>query len=264
MSATSGSAPPAYRVGLTGGLASGKSTVAGWLRDAGFQVIDADRLVAELYRPGAAGAAAARRLFGEGVLTPQGGVDHAALAARVFSDPAARRALEQAIHPLVRRRFEEIAAAAAAAAVPHRPGPGAAAETPQAPSGAGAEPLPPATMIPAAPATPPVLVLEATLLVEAGYGPGFDLIVTVEGDPEGRLRRAVARGLDPAAARARLAAQGDGAGRRRGAHRVIENDGTLAELRGQVDALVADVRRAAVVKAAASPRGPSPPPASRR
>lgn len=228
----------ALRVGLTGGLASGKSTVAGWLRDAGFEVIDADRLVAELYLPGGAGAAAARHLFGDGVLTPEGGVDHAALAARVFSDPAARGALEEAIHPLVRRRFEELAAAAAAE---QRPGAAAAAE--QRPAAAAAPAAAAST-----PAPPPILVLEATLLVEAGYGPGFDLIVTLEGDPEVRLRRAVARGLGEAAARARLAAQGDGARRRQGAHRVIENDGTLADLRRQVDALVADIRRAAASK----------------
>ena len=228
MSAAAGSPTAAFRAGLTGGLASGKSTVAGWLRDAGFQVIDADRLVAELYRPGGAGAAAAGRLFGDGVLTPEGGADHAALAARVFSDPAARHALEQAIHPLVRQRFEELAAAAAAEQRP---------------------------------ATPPVIVLEATLLVEAGYGPGFGLIVTLEGDPEVRLRRAVARGLDEAAARARLAAQGDGARRRQGAHRVIENDGTLADLRRQVDALVTDLRRAAANQA--GPPSPPQPPSPR-
>ena len=87
-------------------------------------------------------------------------------------------------------------------------------------------------------------------MVEAGYGPGFDLIVTLEGDPEVRLRRAVTRGgLDEAAARARLAAQGDGARRRQGADRVIDNDGTLADLRRQVDALIADVRRAAASRA---------------
>jgi len=231
-SAAADPAAAAFRVGLTGGLASGKSTVAGWLRDAGFQVIDADRLVAELYHPGGAGTAAARRLFGDGVLTSEAGVDHAALAARVFSDPAGRRDLEQAIHPLVRRRFEELAAASTA---DRRAGP-------------AGQPGPPA------PAALPIVVLEATLLVEAGYGPGFDLIVTLEGDPEVRLRRAVARGgLDEAAARARLAAQGDGARRRQGADRVIDNDGTLADLRRQVDALVADVRRAAASKAAPDP-----------
>ncbi len=227
MSAAADPAAAAFRVGLTGGLASGKSTVADWLRDAGFQVIDADRLVAQLYHPGGAGTAAARRLFGDGVLTPAGGVDHAALAARVFSDPAGRRDLEQAIHPLVRRRFEELAAAAIAE---QRPGP-------------AGQPAPPA------PPTLPIVVLEATLLVEAGYGPGFDLIVTLEGDPEARLRRAVARGgLDEPAARARLAAQGDGARRRQGADRVIDNDGTLADLRRQVDALIADLRHAAASK----------------
>jgi len=219
----------AFRIGLTGGLASGKSTVAGWLRDAGFEVIDADRLVAELYRPGGAGAAAARRRFGPGVQTYEGRTDQAAHAARGFTDPAGRRALEQAIHPLVRRRFEELAAAAAAEQRPARP-------------------------------APAVIVLEATLLVEAGYGPGFDLIVTLEGDPEVRLRRAVARGLDEAAARARLAAQGDGARRRHGAHRVIENDGTLDDLRRQVEALIAEIRDAAARKAAPLPPASPPPP----
>jgi dephospho-CoA kinase len=242
VSAASAAADPAaaaFRVGLTGGLASGKSTVAGWLRDAGFQVIDADRLVAELYHPGGAGTAAARRLFGDAVLTPEGGVDHAALAARVFSDPAGRRDLEQAIHPLVRHRFEELAAAATAERRPRPAGQ-------PAPTTAPAEQPHPAT----APAALPILVLEATLLVEAGYGPGFDLIVTLEGDPEARLRRAVARGgLDEPAARARLAAQGDGARRRQGADRVIDNDGTLADLRRQIDALIAEIRRAASSKA---------------
>jgi dephospho-CoA kinase len=189
-------------VGLTGGLASGKSTVAGLLAGAGFRVIDADRLVAELYRPGGAGAAAVAELLGPEALDEEGAVDRAAVAERVFADPGARRRLEAAIHPLVRRRFAEIAAAAAE----------------------------------------PVAVLEATLLVEAGYGPDFDLVVTVEADPEVRLRRAVDRGLDPADARARLAAQGDGAARRAGADRVIENDGDLADLRRRVEELAGDLR----------------------
>jgi dephospho-CoA kinase len=97
------------RVGLTGGLASGKSTVAGWLRDAGFLVVDADRLVAELYQPGGAGVAAVRNLFGPEYLNEQGGVDHAKVGALVFADPEARRKLEQAVHPLVRQRFAELA-----------------------------------------------------------------------------------------------------------------------------------------------------------
>jgi dephospho-CoA kinase len=236
-----------YRVGLTGGIASGKSTVAEWLREAGFQVVDADRLVAELYRPGAAGVEVARRLFGDAVVTAASGVDHAALAARVFADPAARRALEEAIHPLVRRRFEEIAAAAAAG--PQAAGPSGPAADPMAGNVTKARALTESAELPEArgapSASPGVVVLEATLLVEAGYGPGFDLIVTVEADPEARVRRAVARGLAEDAARARLAAQGDGASRRAGAHRVLHNDGSPEELRRQVEALVTEIRAAA-------------------
>jgi dephospho-CoA kinase len=192
------------KVGLTGGLASGKSTVAAWLREAGFLVIDADGLVAELYRPGGDGAAAVRERFGDEVLDAAGGVDHPKLAARVFADPEARGSLERAIHPLVQRRFEEIAAGAN-----------------------------------------DIVVLEATLLVEAGYGPGFDLIVTVEAPAEVRLQRAVERGMDEAAARARLAAQGTGETRRAAAHRAIDNCADLPHLRHQVDELIIELRRLA-------------------
>jgi dephospho-CoA kinase len=191
-------------VGLTGGLASGKSTVAQWLRDAGFLVIDADRLVAELYQPGQPGVEAVVNLFGPDMLNPHGGVDHARLAARVFSDPDARRALEAAIHPLVRRRFVEIAETAKG-----------------------------------------VVVLEATLLVEAGYTPGFDLVVTVEAPCEARLERAIQRGMPEEAARARLLAQGDGEDRRRAAHRILDNSDDLALLRHQVDELIGELNRLA-------------------
>jgi dephospho-CoA kinase len=189
-------------VGLTGGLASGKTTVARWLREAGFTVIDADRLVAELYQPGQPGVAEVTRLFGPEILNEAGGVDHARLAARVFSDPDARRALERAIHPLVRRRFEEIAGA-----------------------------------------TEGIVVLEATLLVEAGYGPAFGLIVTVEAPCEVRLERAVERGMPEEAVRARLLAQGDGEERRLAAQRILDNSGDLEGLRHQVDELIIELRR---------------------
>ncbi|MEO6195344.1 MAG: dephospho-CoA kinase [Thermoanaerobaculia bacterium] len=194
----------ALRVGLTGGLASGKSTVSQWLRDAGFEVIDADRLVAELYQPGGAGAVAVRDLFGPEMLAESGAVDHAKVAARVFSDPAARASLEAAVHPLVRKRFVEIAAQAQG-----------------------------------------VVVLEATLLVEAGYGPGFDLIVTVEAPCELRLERAIARGVNPESARARLLAQGDGEERRKAAHRLIDNSGDERHLRRHVDELIEELKRLA-------------------
>lgn len=194
----------ALRIGLTGGLASGKSTVSQWLREAGFQVIDADRLVAELYQSGGKGAAAVRDLFGSEALNAEGGVDHARVAAKVFQDPQARRALERAIHPLVRERFAEIAEQAKG-----------------------------------------IVVLEATLLVEAGHAPEFDFIITVECDAPTRLARAVSRGMDEAAARARLLAQGDGKERRDAAHRLIDNCGDLAHLRHQVDELIVELRRLA-------------------
>jgi dephospho-CoA kinase len=194
----------ALRLGLTGGLASGKSTVAGWLRDAGFHVVDADQLVAELYQPGGAGAAAVRDLFGSDFLNPEGGVDHGKLAAKVFADPEARKTLEQAVHPLVRKRFEAMAAEASG-----------------------------------------VIILEATLLVEAGYASLFDGIITVECDAETRLKRAVSRGMDDAAARARLLAQGDGEGRRKAAHRQLDNCCDVAYLRHQVDEMIEELRRLA-------------------
>jgi dephospho-CoA kinase len=99
----------AFRVGLTGGLASGKSTVARWLGEAGFRVVDADKLVASLYKPGQPGARAVSGLFGPSFLTSEGAVDHSKLARRVFTDAAARHQLEAAIHPLVHQAFANIA-----------------------------------------------------------------------------------------------------------------------------------------------------------
>lgn len=199
---------PAYRVGLTGGLASGKSTVARALSASGFEVIDADQLVADLYRPGQAGARAVAALFGPDYLAADGGVDKAELGRLAFRDPAARRRLEAAIHPLVRQRFAELARAAAG-----------------------------------------VIVLEATLLVEAGFAPDFDLVVAVEAPAAIRLRRAVARGLPESEARARLAAQGDGEARRAAADVTLDNAAEPEELLAQVARLAARLRAEAAARA---------------
>lgn len=193
---------PRLLVGLTGGLAAGKSTVARLLAERGATVVDADRLVADLYRAGEAGAARVRELFGDEVLRDDGGVDHAKLSARAFADPDARRRLEGAIHPLVGERFRQIADRAGG-----------------------------------------IVVLEATLLVEAGWASSFDLVVTVEAPLELRLARAVARGLDAAEARRRLEAQGSGEARRAAAQRVLHNDGDPEHLREQVDALMRDLQQ---------------------
>lgn len=183
-------------VGLTGGLASGKSTVARWLGEMGSTVVDADHLVADLYRPGAPGARAVKRLFGEAMLDAQGAVDHRKLGALVFSDPEARRKLEAAIHPLVGDAFRAILDAASG-----------------------------------------IVILEATLLVETGGADRHDVVVTVEADPELRLRRAITRGVDPESARGRLAAQASSETRIAHADHVLWNEGTLEDLRAQVEAL---------------------------
>lgn len=191
------------KVGLTGGLAAGKSTVARLLRERGLMVVDADRLVAELYGSGQPGAEAVVRLVGRGYLDNNGAVDRPRLASLIFSDETARRQLEAVIHPLVRARFAELADK-----------------------------------------TEGVAVLEATLLVEAGYAPDFDLVVSVEAPAELRLHRAIERGLSETEARARLEAQGDGAARRQAAHWVIENQGGVAELEAEVDRLTTALRGA--------------------
>jgi dephospho-CoA kinase len=189
-------------VGLTGGLASGKSTVGRWLADAGHAVVDADRLVAELYGPGRAGAARVEALFGPTVIDSSGAVDHRRLGELIFGDAEARRRLEQAIHPLVREAFREIAAS-----------------------------------------TDGVAVLEATLLMEAGFTQEFDLVVTVEADVEARIGRAIERGMAEKDARARIVAQGTDTLRRSGADIVLDNSGDLEALRLQTDELLQEIAR---------------------
>ncbi|MEL7061214.1 MAG: dephospho-CoA kinase [Acidobacteriota bacterium] len=198
-----------FVIGLTGGLAAGKSTVARLLAERGVQVVDADRVVAESYRPMGEGAAIVRRLFGDGALDDEGGVDRQALAAHIFEDRTARARLEAEIHPFVRRRFRQIAA-----------------------QGDG------------------LIVFEATLLAESGGLDDFDLILSVEANEAVRLERAIARGLSEDDARARLAAQGDGAQRRAAADRILTNDGDLSDLEAAVDRLLDDIH--AEMRASAS------------
>lgn len=93
-----------FSVGITGGLASGKSTLASWFADAGCAVLDADEVVADLYAPGGAGTAEVERQFGPGFLTAEGAVNRPRLAGRVFGDQQALATLESAVHPLVRDR----------------------------------------------------------------------------------------------------------------------------------------------------------------
>lgn len=196
----------ALRVGLTGGIASGKSTVGAMLREMGCVVTDADALVADLYRPGEAGASAVADLFGPRMLRTDGSVDKEALGTAVFADPASRKRLEQAIHPLVGQRYLEILESA----------------------GGGA-----------------VVVFEVPLLAETGGRGRYDAVVTVEAPARLRLDRAVKRGLDRDQATARMEAQARSEDRRAAADYVIENVGSLKELRAQVEAVYSALKRQA-------------------
>lgn len=188
------------RVGLTGGLASGKSTVAGMLGELGAVVFDADEIVRELYRAGGAGAEAARELFGQQIFGSDGRADRARIAEIVFTDPAARHALEARIHPLVRaergRRF-------------------AAAER----SGAA------------------VAVAEASQIFESGTEGDYDRILVVVAPDAERMRRWEEEGGDAQDAERRMAAQIPADAARARAHDVLVNDGTLADLRRRVEEL---------------------------
>lgn len=188
------------RVGLTGGIGSGKSAAARILHDSGAATVDADRIVAALYAPGSAGTAAVARLFGAAMLEPDGAVSKAALGTLAFRDPEARRRLEAAIHPLVvaeiRRRFAEAERAGA-----------------------------------------PVAVAEASQLLEAGYAGEFDRVVLVVAPRAVRLARAEARGISRAEAERRMDAQMAEEKARALADDVVDNAGTVEDLRKRVEAL---------------------------
>ena len=186
------------KVGLTGGTASGKSTVARLLGEMGCLVIDADAVVHDLYRPGEPGYEALLKRFGPEVLQRDGTVNRAWLAA-LFSDPVKTAELNALIHPLVIAREKEMLA--------------------QHQERAGNEDL--------------IAVVEATLLLESGGRERYDRIVVVETSPEVRIERAVKRGMDPADARRRIERQMDSAKRLAMADYVIRNDGDIAHLAAQ-------------------------------
>ncbi len=187
-------------VGLTGGLASGKSTVARMFGELGAAVIDADTVVHELYREGESGAREVARLFGREILAADGGVDREALAARIATDTDARHRLEAAIHPLVRRKVGEWLQALEGADEP-----------------------------------PSVAVVEAALLVETGSFRSYDLLVVVWCPPEQQVERAVSRGMPEDRVRALLAAQLPLAEKATRADVVVDNSGSQTDLGAEVD-----------------------------
>ena len=185
------------RVGLTGGVASGKSTVSAILAELGAVVIDADLLAREVVAPGTGGLAAVVEEFGPDVLGADGGLDRARIGALVFADPERRRALEAIIHPRVRVRAAEIEAAAPPDAV---------------------------------------VVHDIPLLAETGQAASFDAVVVVDVPVEVQVDRMVRiRGMSEADARARIAAQADRHTRLAIATYVVENAVSLDELRARVE-----------------------------
>ncbi len=185
-------------IGLTGGIASGKSTVSRRLMELGATVIDADAIARALQEPGRPGLQGIVEEFGPSVLTRDGRLDRAALGARVFADPEARSKLNAIIHPLVRAEAERLAAAAGEDAV---------------------------------------LVEDIPLLVETGQHGRFDLVLTVQAPAEERVRRMVEdRGMTEADARARIAAQATDEDRAAVSSTVLVNDGSVHRLLDRVDA----------------------------
>lgn len=186
------------RVVLTGGIASGKSTVAAALRARGVAVVDADVLAREAVAPGSDGLRAVVARFGAGVLDADGSLDRSALAGVVFADEGARRDLERIVHPRVR---DGVAAFFA-------------------------EPR-------SAPA-----VAEIPLVYETGWFRDFDVVIVVACAPAVQMARLMARdGLDEPAARARLAAQWPIEDKARLADRVIVTSGSVADTVRQAEAL---------------------------
>lgn len=186
-------------VGLTGGVGSGKSTVADRLARLGAVLVDADAIARSVVEPGTEGFAAIHEAFGDEIMGLDGSLSRHALAALVFRDPEARAQLEAIVHPRVRRQADLMTALAPDDAV---------------------------------------VVHDVPLLVETGRAGDYDIVVVVDAPEADRIARLrVSRGWDEATTRARMAAQAEREERLAVADEVIVNDGDLDHLMTLVDAL---------------------------
>ncbi len=189
---------PRLRIGLTGGIASGKSTVARRFTELGIPVIDADESSRIVVAPGQPGLEQVIQRFGPGVLSAEGELDRRALRNLIFADPGKRRDLEAILHPLIRADMERRAAGAVGA----------------------------------------YLVMAIPLLVENAARDRVDRILVVDADEAAQLERLTARdSVSLEQARAILAAQASRESRLKAADDVLVNSGTVAQLREAVDRL---------------------------
>ena len=189
---------PRLRIGLTGGIASGKSTVARRFTELGIPVIDADESSRVVVAPGQPGLEQVVQRFGPGVLSAEGELDRRALRNLIFADPGKRRDLEAILHPLIRADMERRAAGAVGA----------------------------------------YLVMAIPLLVESAARDRVDRILVVDADEASQLARLTARdSISLEQARAILAAQASRESRLKAADDVLVNSGTVAQLRAAVDRL---------------------------
>jgi dephospho-CoA kinase len=187
-----------FKVGLTGGIASGKTRVAEFFAARGVPVIDSDQIAREIVAPGAPALAAIRERFGEGVMAADGNLDRRVLRAIVFADPAARRDLEAITHPAIRARMAELNAQARG----------------------------------------PYVINAIPLLTEGGGRRDLDRVLVVDCPEDLQIARVMTRDqVDEAGARAVLAAQASRAARLAIADDVIVNDGDLGALEARVASL---------------------------
>jgi dephospho-CoA kinase len=196
------------RTGLTGGIASGKSTIARIFAALGYVTIDADQIVARLYQPGEAGHEALVRTYGTGILLPDGSIDRRKLADIAFASDESSKALNALIHPIVVAEEAGLMAAEEQHAAGDR-----------------------------------IIIVEATLLIEAGGKDRYDRIVVVDVDPETQLARAVARGMTREDAARRIAHQLPREERLRYADYVIDNSGDLRAAEAETARVYEALRR---------------------
>ena len=194
------------KIGLTGGIGSGKSTVAKLLEHEGFPVVDADKIAREIMEPGSPVLDEVAAAFGDDLINEDGSLDRGELARRAFVDKPSTEKLNSITHPAIRAESERRFAAAEAAGEP-------------------------------------AVIYDMPLLVELGMHRGMDLTVVVDVDAEERVRRlTMSRGLDEADARARIAQQIDDATRKAAADIIIDNNGDEENLKPQVEKLVQQIR----------------------